>query len=339
MKSVIWTSTKKKKATIRNKFKPARLISCRLFFLNSQNINIMETISETYDRRMNKMIVEEFGISDELFLNVIPRFIQAIKLEIGKVKKIDNKRTTSFNFDFFGDGKYTILVTVNAMYFNTIEEYEEYKNNVGEVNWMSYSTKMLTLTLAYIGKKPAKNDVFDTIGHELHHVFQNIMMNKEFNNQTIYNIAIRNLECKDEYLRYLSWIVYASTKSEQEAMINGCYSEYFNNNRFINGNDVDNFIKKESECGLWLQNFYKAYNFIKMHNDKQMQKTIEQYFKKFDKKFTYKYFLFIAVNGIKNFERRIARLTLKIKNKFVNEHLVLKNNITNIIDWYRLHIY
>lgn len=299
----------------------------------------MATLSETYNSRIDKMIVEEYGISDELFFNVIPRFIQTVKVELGKTKKVDNKKTISFKFDFFDNGKYTIFVTVNAVYFTTVEEYEAFKNNGGEVNWMTYKMKMLTLTLPYIGKKPAKNGVFDTIGHELQHLFQNIMMNKEFNNQIIYNIAIRNLECKDDYLRYLSWIVYASTKSEQEAMINGCYSEYFNNNRFVIGNDIDNFIKNESECGLWLQNLYKAYNFFKDHNDEQMQKTIEHYFKKFDKKFTYKYFMFIANNGIKNFERRIARLTLKMKNNFVNEHLILKNNITDILDWYCLHIY
>ena len=56
----------------------------------------MATLSETYNSRIDKMIVEEYGISDELFLNVIPRFIQTVKVELGKAKKVDNKKTRLF---------------------------------------------------------------------------------------------------------------------------------------------------------------------------------------------------------------------------------------------------
>ena len=154
-------------------------------------------------------------------------------------------------------------------------------------------------------------------------------MGKQFGNQSIYDIAQTYIQSPNVYDRCLACIIYASTKSEQEGFINGFYSEFANGN--INPSNIDQEIEN-SECGIWLKNLYMAYNFVKTHNDEYMQEAIRKY-KGIKDYYNYKYFLYIARNGIKSLERRIARLTYKIKQNIfthqrpqINENFDLLNN-------------
>ena len=248
------------------------------------------------------------------------------------VKDGIKKKEFSFSFDFFEDGKYVFKNFINVFYFDSVDDYFEYQQNGNRfINGVIFENKMLIITIIYVDNKPLNNDFYDTIGHEMEHLFQNILMGKNFNNENIYNIARRYINSNNDYFRSLAHIIYASTKSEQEAMINGCYNSFINGE--FNFNNIDEDIKK-SECGLWLMNLYNAYNFIKNHkNDEELFQAIRDY-RKYKDYYDYKYFLYIARNGIKSFERRIAQLTFKIKNKLLNEHVIFQNNIVDLLEYY-----
>jgi hypothetical protein len=270
------------------------------------------TINEVYKKRVNKMICEEYGISDKLHYDIIPRFVKQLKSSIKNTGFATSTHFKEGEFEFnCCDDKNTIFkVRWLAYFFNNIDEYNNHvkKYSTG-LNYVMYDFKMFRLTLFYIDGKPVNNEMYDTIGHEFEHVYQNILMGKQFGNKKIYAIAISNVFSKNRYDRNLARIIYASTKSEQEGFINGFYSQFVNGD--LNTLDIDKEIEN-SECGVWLKNLYDDYMFLKEHNDENMQEAIKKY-KNIKDYYNYKYFLYMARNGIKNLERRIARLTYKIK--------------------------
>lgn len=291
------------------------------------------TINEAYKKRVNKMICEEYGISDTLHYNIIPRFIKQLKSNI--------KNTGFMASAFFKDGKFefncgddkntTFKVYWLAYFFNEIDEYRNYVRQYGPgSNYVMYDFKMIKVTLFYVSGKPVDNEMYDTIGHEFEHVYQNVLMGKQFGNRNIYGIAISNIYSKNPYDRNLAHIIYASTKSEQEGFINGFYSQFANGG--LNTLDIDKEIEN-SECGIWLKNLYSAYQFLKQHNDEYMKEAIRKY-KNVKDYYNYKYFLYIARNNIKNLERRIARLTYKIKNDIMNHTKVNLNEKFDLLNNY-----
>ena len=67
-----------------------------------------------------------------------------------------------------------------------------------------------------------------------------------------------------------------------------------------------------------------------------MQEAIRKY-KNVKDYYNYKYFLYIARNGIKSFERRIARLTYKIKQDiFTHSRPQLNENFDLLNNYYKI---
>lgn len=285
--------------------------------------------------RVNRLIKEEYGISERLHSEIIPAFMKEFDSSVSKTKKNVNSdgvvtRDGSFRFDFFGDSNYILRVYWHIYYFETPEDSEQYVSTHRLPNYSDYGDRMLRLNIVYIKGRPSRNMMFDTVGHELEHLYQSILMGKEFGDGMVYALSKTYMTVSDDYHRYLAWIIYASTKSEQEAMVNGCYNEYLNDEE---GNvlNLDKFIK-ESDAGIWLQNLYEAYYFVKSHNDEKMTLTIADY-KRRAPQCTYKWFLRVGVNGIRTFERRIARLILKIKKGCFNHRMIMEaHGIDNLIE-------
>lgn len=276
--------------------------------------------------RVNALIKEEYGISERLHGEIIPAFMKEFDSSVSKTRKTVNSdgvviRDSSFRFDFFNDSSYILRVYWSIYYFETPEDSEEYVSTHRLSNYSDYGDRMLRLNIVYIKGRPSRNMLFDTVGHELEHLYQNILMGKEFGDGMVYALAKTYMTVSDDYHRYLAWIIYASTKSEQEAMVNGCYNEYLNDEDGC-ALDLDRFIK-ESYAGIWLQNLYNAYSFVKSHNDEKMTQAIADY-KRMAPKCTYKWFLRLGANGIRTFERRIARLILKIKKGCFNYRMIME---------------
>lgn len=290
---------------------------------------------ELYKTRINKLITEEFGISTELHNSIIPRFIRILKKQINQSTNVKNTlpptKEGTFHFDFFNDGKHNISVFWKTVLFTNNDEYVKYAKTHNFNACVIFKNKWFVVTIPFINNQVADNTIYGTIAHEMEHLFQNLLMGKSFGNQDIYNIARSHIADKDPFKKYLAWIVYASEKSEQEAFINDCYATF--QVKPINVFNIDNFVS-ESECGLWLKNLYDAYHFIRNNrNNELLTKAIKEY-KNLNERYNYKYFLYVARNGIKSLERRIARLTIKLKTPLLTEHTILNNNISNIIDYF-----
>lgn len=292
-------------------------------------------LTEIYKKRVNKMISEEYGISNTLHYDIIPRFLSQLKSEIKNTDFDTNYKVSckngKFSFNCKDKNNTEFKVFWIVYYFDNMQEYQTFRSQHALHNYIMYDFKMIKITVVYVNGKPLNNDFYDSIGHEFEHTYQNVLMGKTYGNKLIYSVAISNINSKNQYERSLAHIIYASTKSEQDGMINGFYSEFINGN--INPDYLDKAIEN-SECGWWIKNLYTAYIFLKQHNDMEMQNAISKY-KKLKDYYNYKYFLYIARNGIKSFERRIARLTYKIKQDIYNNSKpTLNENFDVLNDYY-----
>lgn len=283
-------------------------------------------------KHINKLITEELGISDKLYLK-INEVIKSIKKGLRNNEKhfdVIWKQNGNIHLDIIDDNKHIVNIFWAAYYFDTIENYYEYIKTHFFPNGYDYNSQILMISIIFINNKIYNNSLYDTVAHELEHAFQECLMNKPFGNEKLYMFAISNLHNKNEAKQILSSIIYASTKSEQEAMINGCYNEIINNGELLN--DIDSALKK-SDCTMFLMKLYQAYYFLKSNKENvELINAINEYNDKFH--INYNKFLSITRNGIVNLERRIARLTIKLKSMFLNEHLMEQKQCNNILNYF-----
>lgn len=68
-----------------------------------------------------------------------------------------------------------------------------------------------------------KNALMDTIQHEVEHLYQQIMMGKEFGDEGI-GVITNSLSSKNKFVKTVALFLYMSLKSEQEGFANGLYA-------------------------------------------------------------------------------------------------------------------
>lgn len=271
-------------------------------------------MDNSFKIRINQVITEELGISDALHKSVyeletlLKKEVNSTKLEMrGDV----GVRSGVLDYDFLNK---TMHVFWNAYYFQDYESYENFTKTHVMLNGFVFKSRILFLSIIYINHKLLNGSLHDTVGHEMEHAFQTMLMKKDFGGSVLYGKIKTNLHSNDTDIKSVAELLYVSLKSEQEAMVNGCYNEL--SNTPCHPNNIDNLIY-DSECCAWLRKAYQNYNYAKkMENNQQFVDKLYQYFG-----LTYQKFMKICVNSIRNFERRIARLTMKIKTDFLNEHV------------------
>lgn len=273
------------------------------------------TIEEYTIYRIN-LIIENGGIginddvdnaSERLFSLILKRFTTIIKnnpkidrntLDLGKIE-----------FDCFGT---KIKVYITATFFNSEHEYS---NSVLGGGWVQ-PFSMLMISVPVVNGKVKEYDLYDTVQHELEHAFQNIKMGHGFGSEKLYAYAISRLYSENIYEKSLSHIIYASTRNEQDALINGLYGQI----KLGKSEKPIDEIVKNSEAYIWLQNLYKAKQILK-RNKVEIMPYIRAY-NGINQHIDYNKFRKIANKGIKEFEWKMARLIKGAKKRFMPEYNV-----------------
>lgn len=269
-----------------------------------------QTITEILRKRINKIIIEDYGINLELD-NVASSTSKKIISNLnGKYfVKRDDGQFVKEHTEIVQINNKTIKIFVTNFWFKTKTNKNNFLKTHVIYNGFIFETNWILITLFDIGsKKFSEEDLNDTLYHELEHAFQTSKMQHNFGSPTIYAIAKTNIFSSDKISKSLAEIIYASTKNEQDAMINGLYGSLKNYN-FI---EIDKKIKK-SEAYIWYKKLFLAYLTINSLDEKQLQQYLLPYNK------TKKWFLTIAKKGIKRFERKLARTVFKLKYNNIKE--------------------
>lgn len=283
----------------------------------------MNMMNKLLIERINKIIVETQGINDELDL-----FVYGVAKKIErKVDKTDVEHG-QFGYDYydgflndvFNGSNITVYYTI--AYFVNDEEYNAYLNKHGEFHNGFYkigSKLNIKICLVVIDGKYDYGEFYDSIHHEMEHLFQTKMMGKDFGSDELNAFVKNNIRSNNVYDRILAETIYATRRAEQDAMVNGMYG--YVKNKVENGSafDVDKYII-ESEACIWLNKLYENYNFIKNSKENpEFIKAISDY-KKFG--INYGRLLYITKTGIKRFEEKIALVTRRIKQRIIKEYHV-----------------
>jgi len=264
----------------------------------------MDKLNETFIKRINKIITEEFGINDALDKEATRAAKSIITNINGKDFKWndDSGAYKRYHTEKVTLGKKSVKIYVTNYWFKTVEERNEFlKKTVVPLGYV-YEANMLFIPLYSVDNVPFDvDDATDTIYHEIEHFFQTSKMGHNFGSAELYAKAKSNIKSWNETTRAIAEIFYMSFPSEQDAMVNGMYGSL----KKYSYVEVHKKIM-ESEAAVWCKKLYKDYNLLKKTDGDTLNAELEKYGK------SHEQFFKIATKAIKRFEKKLARTTFKL---------------------------
>ena len=262
------------------------------------------TLNETFIKRINKIITEEFGINDALDKEATRAAKSIIANINGKIFKWDDESGVykRYHTEKVTLGEKSVKIYVTNYWFKTVGERDSFLKSAIVPLGYAYEVNMLFIPLYNVGDVPFNaDDATDTIYHEIEHFFQTSKMGHNFGSAELYAKAKSNIKSRNETTRAIAEIFYMSFPSEQDAMVNGMYGSL----KKYSYVEVHKKIM-ESEAAVWCRKLYKDYNLLKKTDKGTLNIELEKYSK------NYEQFFKIVVRTIKRFEKKLARTTFKL---------------------------
>ena len=171
------------------------------------------TLNETFIKRINKIITEEFGINDALDKEATRATKSIITNINGKDFKWDDesgvyKRYHTVKVTL---GEKSVKIYVTNYWFKTVEERDSFlKSAIVPLGYV-YEANMLFIPLYSVSDVPFDvDDATDTIYHEIEHFFQTSKMGHNFGSAELYAKAKSNIKSRNETTRAIAEIFYMS---------------------------------------------------------------------------------------------------------------------------------
>ena len=262
------------------------------------------TLNETFIKRINKIITEEFGINDALDKEATRATKSIITNINGKDFKWDYESGLyrRYHTEKVVLGEKSVKIYVTNYWLKTADEYNSFlKSAIVPLGYV-YEANMLFIPLYSVGDAAFDVDeATDTIYHEIEHFFQTSKMGHNFGSTELYAKVISNIKSRNETTRAIAEIFYMSFPSEQDAMANGMYGSL----KKYSYVEVHKKIT-ESEAAVWCKKLYKDYNLLKKTDKDTLNVELENYNK------NYEQFFKIATKTIRRFEKKVARTAFKL---------------------------
>ena len=233
------------------------------------------TLNETFIKRINKIITEEFGINDALDKEATRAAKSIIANINGKDFKWDDESGAykRYHTEKVALGKKSVKIYVTNYWFKTVEERDEFLKKAVVPLGYAYEVNMLFIPLYSVGDVPFDvDDATDTIYHEIEHFFQTSKMGHNFGSAELYAKAKSNIKSRNETTRAIAEIFYMSFPSEQDAMVNGMYGSL----KKYSYVEVHKKIM-ESEAAVWCKKLYEDYNLLKKTDRDALNAELEKY--------------------------------------------------------------
>ena len=244
--------------------------------------------------KFKKILSEEMGVADEV-INMT-NDVYALICESIKNKEYANDGTGTVTTSFKGC---KITITYEYLNFNTPEEYKYASNGKLGYGWSVFIDRRLSLMrvqICAVSGTIQKGMALDTIQHEIEHIYQQCLSQKEFGDSLRYAGIRKDMESKDQSISKAGRIMYGCLKSEQEGYANGLYSFLMSQH----GPKAENFLQKSPAWAL----YEEMKNIL---SEVKMNKVLENYlltrYGATVKELEYR---------VNNFLRRIARVVMKV---------------------------
>ena len=263
-----------------------------------------KALNETFIKRINKIITEEFGINDALDKEATRATKSIITNINGKDFKwgYESGLYRRYHTEKVVLGEKSVKIYVTNYWFKTADEYNSFlKSAIVPLGYV-YEANMLFIPLYSVGDAAFDVDeATDTIYHEIEHFFQTSKMGHNFGSAELYAKVISNIKSRNETTKAIAEIFYMSFPSEQDTMVNGMYGSL----KKYSYVEVHKKIM-ESEAGVWCKKLYKDYNLLKKTDRDTLNAELENYNK------NYEQFFKIATKTIRRFEKKVARTAFKL---------------------------
>lgn len=184
-------------------------------------------------------VKEELSISNKVTneaSKIYSEILNKVKEEYASKKESKNGYTildTYLGSQVFGLKLFARIVLHN---FKTKEVYDSLRQTI-DCNYASSSTDGKKIAYAWlyfsaISGKIIHNELFDSVQHEIEHIYQAIQGNTNITKlDKYYSIAASNISnTNNESLMHVSRIIYFSKDYEQDGYVNGLYASLMNDN-------------------------------------------------------------------------------------------------------------
>jgi hypothetical protein len=276
-----------------------------------------------FEAKLNQFIVEELGISNEVtyeVLRISKEFIE--KIESNKERNVINKDIKSsinnFTTKIFNE---KVFVTINSIYFLNQGIYQDYKDK-GFVDDMGSSgvqifpnrnKKIIRLSInCFIVNGVLQRGFYDTLQHEVSHIYQQLKANKSYPITNDYlkakTIIYDSAKSNDE--KNVALIIYFLGCGELTAYENGLY-------QFLKNSEdgyKDNSEIMEDVYNSSLYKFYQIADFCITNIDSpKIQNSLKDF------RITKDKFLKMCHYTKWIIMKSIGRLIVKFKNDYMTE--------------------
>ena len=250
------------------------------------------------EEQFNNLINEELGVSNFVIekTNELFSIIENALLNCNESEDFDNysikKCTVRFSL-------LDVNISCSLEFYNYYNrEYYDY-SNVSSDAWSVYlgkKTCFMGIIVPCISGTIVKNETFDSIQHELEHIYQQVIMKKPFSDSITYAKIKTNMYSENELVNKTARLVYGCIKSEQDGFVNGLYAYLMSLPEFFSMTS----LKNSSAWKLYedMINIYNQYfdNIEFINELKKYNLTINKVNQK-----------------INQFIRKIGRVVIKIK--------------------------
>ena len=264
---------------------------------------------------IREALYENMTINDEvrkISISVGNRVMEAIpKSPMTKDESGNRIKTGEINFV---RGEVRINVSWSARFYDS-KDLGNMPNNTAISNFARHFIKV---NVVVVDGKIDKAGLFESIQHEVHHLFERFKRGKEYNDMDRYRLAYNNLlEYQDTITYKVCSILYIAFTFEQRAYLNGAYAKLMNSDDYDNG--FENAIK-ETKLFQFLGAVKYFYGYIKeLPLDNEELKDILT-----DLELDRKRFLQMAKITIIRIENSIARVIKKAKKDYSAKHNIVE---------------
>jgi hypothetical protein len=257
---------------------------------------------------INQLIIEDRTIADEIksMTEIIGNMFFS-ELQKTKTITINNGNAEYKNGEFVYE-MLGIRLNIKWKYYNMLSE--DIALNIKSYANIDISKKILNIcTVCYNGHFN-KNDFYERLQHELHHLFERLRRGKPYRNIDKYNISVHKLtDAITNYEGIVANIMYISNSFEQSAFGNGAYQYLMQSKDYLN--NFDNAIQN-TQLFQWLVTLKEDILFIKKvdGNHPLMKAALKPY------NISYNRLLKITAHTIHNLIKLIGR----IKSKAIDDY-------------------
>lgn len=250
------------------------------------------------ENQFKQLLQEELCISEIVANTTISVYNMIEESAKTKTDKETNEHFSKWNFpvnfDFFGS-KIDCSVTCYN-YFS--KEYFEYSQITSDGWSVCLSNKLffMGITVPMVSGQISRQEVMDTIQHELSHIYEQKMMGNAYSNNDAYSLLKTNMGSLNELISKTAKLIYGCIKSEQSGFVNGLYAYLMSQPEIFSMETL-----KKSDCWKLYEDMISIYN--QFSDNPEFVKELKKY----------KMNLTKIEKLINNFINKIGKVVVKVK--------------------------